>query len=261
MMMIKKKFTVPLAVLALAAMLLTAGCGGHAQDAQGNKGASGVGRVGNDKTVYGLACDGCNDTIVIFLRLPYNGSDPDTLNILEASHMHQVFGTPRIGDKLAMVLNPDDSHVADIVIVTEDLLGLWCYKVLPTLRHTAEMEGQSDRQTIDQLPDSIRRLLDVEREYGFYIKNDSVAFPYATGKSAATTDEESLVEYPSPRRYHQWLIHDGRLVLSAASYDSLGVLHVTEADTVAFVQLTADTLVLRFADGDRGFYRKNDNDQ
>ena len=242
-------------VFAFAILLMDVGCGGGSSDSTVKVE---VAKTSNDKTVYGMACDGCNDTIVIFLRLPYDGSNPDTLDILDASRNHQVFGTPHIGDRLAMVLNSHNPKVADLVVVTENLLGLWCYKVLPTLRHTADMEG-SVEQAIEQLPDSLRLLLDIEREYGFYIKNDSVAFPYGMSHRAATTDEESLIEYPMPKRYHQWLIHDGRLVLTTADFDSLGVQHVTGADTVEFVTLTADTLVLRFPDGEHGFYRKVDD--
>ena len=32
--------------------------------------------ISDDQTIYGLACDGCNDTVVVFLRLPYNGGIP-----------------------------------------------------------------------------------------------------------------------------------------------------------------------------------------
>lgn len=243
-------------------LLMAAGCGGEPSASTAvKKEAVPIVSGSSDKTVYGIACDGCNDTLVIFLRLPYNGSDPDTLDILDASRNHQVFGVPRIGDRLAMVLNESDAKVADQVVVTEDLLGLWCYKVLPTLRHTADMEGQSEEQTIRQLSDSLRQLLKVEREYGFYIKTDSVAFPYGMSGRVATTDEESVIEYPKPKRYHQWVIHDGRLVLTTTAFDSLGVQHVTGADTVEFVQLTADTLVLRYPDGDHGFYRKIEDTQ
>ena len=133
----------------------------------------------DDRTIYGLVCDGCNDTIVIFLPMSfkgdYNGSNPDTLNILEASRRHQVFGQLRIGDKLAMMRNEHDSTVADLVIVTEDMLGSWCYKVLPTLKRRADMDGQTESQVMEQLPDSVLDLLKVEREYGIAIKNNNVA--------------------------------------------------------------------------------------
>ena len=46
--------------------------------------------VTDDQTIYGLACDGCNDTVVVFLRLPYNGSDPDTLYILDAVKQRHI---------------------------------------------------------------------------------------------------------------------------------------------------------------------------
>lgn len=213
-----------------------------------------------DSTIYGLACDGCNDTIVVFLRIPYDGGDPDTLNILEASRRHQVFGTPLIGSKLAMMLNSTQTDVADMVIVTENLLGLWCYKMHPTLRQRADMEGQSEGQSLQQLPDTIRELLEQEFEYGINIKPDSVAFPHATHHGGYTSDENSLVEYHKAKRYTQWFIRDGKLILNESAIDSLGNSFISSTDTAMFVRLDADTLILRFADGEHNYYRKKDTE-
>ena len=47
-------------------------------------------RLEGDSTIYGLACDGCNDTILILLSRIED--DPDTFNILDASRSHHVFG-------------------------------------------------------------------------------------------------------------------------------------------------------------------------
>lgn len=249
------KFLLP----TLAAAVILTGCSGKGNDtAEQSAASTPSAAIADEGTIYGLACDGCNDTLVIFLPLPYDSSDPDTLNILEASRRHQVFGTPRIGDKLAMVRNTDDPTVADIVIVTEDLLGQWCYTVLPTLRQRADMEGQSGSLASEQLSDSIRELLSIEREYGIIIKNDSIAFTIGTRREA-TTDEESPVEYPQPRRYRQWYISNGQLVLTELMTDSLGNTLRGISDTATFVMLSADTLVLRFPDGERGYYFKEEN--
>ena len=202
-----------------------------------------------DSTLYGLVCDGSNDTIVVFLTDPYDGTDPDTLNILEASSSRKVFGSLRVGDKVAMMRNAADSTKADIVIVTQDLMGQWCFKVKPTLRRRAGMDS------LELLPDTVLRMLEEEREYGFTLKIDSVAVPIGTrGRTAA--DEESPVEYPRAKRYRQWYISNGQLLLAQARTDSTGQSMPTAVDTAELVRLDPDSLILRFADGERSFYRK-----
>lgn len=201
-----------------------------------------------DSTVYGLVCDGSNDSIVIFLPDPYDGSDPDTLDVLEASSRHQVFGSLRIGDKVAMLRNVEDSTKADIVIVTQDLLGQWCFKVKPTLRRRAGMEDMT------QLPDSVKALLNEEREYAIVLKSDSVAQSVGGRNGMARFEDESPVEYPRMKRYRQWYIRNGLLMLAPAVTDSLA--NTPPSDTVKLVRLDADTLVLRFSDGEHSFYRK-----
>ena len=244
-------------IFALAAMMLTA-CG--SKEEKKEVALVAIEQAEGDKTIYGLVCDGCNDTVVIFLPMSfkgnYDGSNPDTLNILEASRNHQVFGQLRIGDKVAMMRNENDETVADLVIVTEDMLGNWCYKVLPTLKRRAHMEGQTDSQVLEQLPDSVQEMLTVEREYGLAIKNNNVALSIGSYRYKSTPEEEELMEYPETRRYQEWTIYNGKLILSELAIDSLKRQHRTYSDTVEFVKLTPDTLVLRFADGERGYYRK-----
>ncbi|MCR5158269.1 MAG: lipocalin family protein [Prevotella sp.] len=210
----------------------------------------------NDTTIYGLVCDGSNDTILVFLHDPYDGADPDTLNILDASKQQRVFGTLRIGDKLALLLDTADATKASLVIITEDLLGQWCYKVKPTLRRKAGMEGYSTAHAMALLPDSIQKLMEEEREYGFTLKIDSLVMPIGQRARVQTTDEESPIEYPTPKRYRQWYIQNGRLLLVEMSPDSLGNLIPTATDTAEIVVLTPDSLVLRFPEGEQGYYRK-----
>ena len=204
-----------------------------------------------DSTVYGLVCDGSNDSIVVFLSDPYDGSDPDTLDILDASSLHQVFGILRIGDKVALKRNAEDSTKADIVIVTQDLMGQWCYKVKPTLRRRAGMDSYHLQ------PDSVKHLLEEEREFGLMLKADSVAFSIGV-RPNATVDEESPVEYPKVKRYRQWYISNGRIMLTEAEVDSAGNSLPVSVDTVDLVRLDADSLVLRFSDGEHSYYRKKE---
>lgn len=242
------------------ALLLTIGCfvacGTSKEEISNEEEEVVFTRIEGDSTIYGMACDGCNDTIVVYLETPYSGSDPDTLNILEASKQHKIFGHPRIGDKLAIVRNAADTTKADMVIVTEDLQGDWCYKVLPTLRMRADMEGHTIKQKISQLPDTIVKLLKVEREYGISIKADNVAFPIGMSRGKATSDEESPVEYPKLKFYNEWFIYNGKIVFRSVRPDSLGQQQVLLSDTANLEMLTPDTLVFRFAEGLRGYYKK-----
>ena len=239
------------AVMTAVAAMMTFGCGHkEATDEAGTASATVVHE--GDSTIYGLACDGCNDTIVVFLRTPYTGSDPDTLNILEASRRHRVFGRVMIGDQLAIVRNASDTTVADLMIVTEDLKAQWCYRVLPTLRERAALEGVHTAA----LPDSIKELLSTEREYGFHLKNEGVSMPIGMSYRAATTDEEEDVVYPKLTRYFEWYIYNGHLVLETSRRDSLQQRQIMVSDTADIMMLTPDTLVIRFSDHEQGYYKR-----
>ena len=85
-----------------------------------------------DSTIYGLACEGSNDSIIVILTSIEN--DPDTIDILEARINRRVFGRPEIGDQLAIMMNTQRKSVADIVINIDRLKGEWCYQVMPRLR-------------------------------------------------------------------------------------------------------------------------------
>ena len=189
--------------------------------------------------------------MIIYLPLPYSDTDPDTLNVLEASRQGHVYGPLRIGDKLAIIRNYQDTTIADLVISTDALQGEWCFRVQPVLRQRPDGSHR-------QLNDSLRKLLQVEREYGFIIKPDSMVFSKGFGGAPRTSDDESDVVYPTPRRYRRWFVSNGQLLLAEAKLDSVGNLKMLTVDTANFVQLTTDTLVLRFADGEREYYRKEE---
>lgn len=209
--------------------------------------------VDGDSTVYGLACDGCTDTILVFL--PRSGGDPDTFNILNASRRQHVFGHPMIGDRMAVVINPENPKVADLVIDLEELNGEWCYQVMPRLKERAGMTEAIKRE---MLADSAIQQLMQPREYGFQIKSDYTARPIGSVYRTMSNDDESPIEYPTLKRYREWHIFNGRLVLNETTRDSLGNQVVTGRDTAEFVLMRRDTLVLRFADGERGYYRKEE---
>lgn len=241
----------------VATMLLTAACGGKQDkkttEAENNEAISTIQNEPGDSTVYGLACDGCNDTILVFL--PREGGDPDTFNILTASKRRQVFGHPMIGDKMAVVVNVKNPKVADLVIDLEGLKGEWCYMVKPQLRQRADVTPAQMRE-LKTKNDSLFRELMQPREYGVEIKSDHTARPIGVTYKM-TSDEESPVVYPPLKRYREWRIFNGQIILSETRRDTTGTANIVNSDTAKFVMLRRDTLVLRFNDGSvQGYYKK-----
>lgn len=176
--------------------------------------------VPGDSTVYGLACDGCSDTQLVYL--PLTGEDPDTLSIVDASKRQQVFGQPAIGDKLAIIINHDNPKVADMVIDMEQMKGEWCFTAVP-------------------------------REMGFEIKSEHIVRPFGISRDLATPADSIAAE----RRYREWRLLNGQLLLSMTQRDTAGVVSVTRTDTTQFVLLGPDTLVLRFNDGtEQGYFKR-----
>ena len=201
-----------------------------------------------DSALYGLACDGCTDSILVFL--PYSGGDPDTFDIINARQQHRVLGRPHIGDALAVILNPENRTEAFNIINMSTLEGQWCYMVEPTLRtHDGAMPP---------LPDSIRKKILQPVEYSLKLKADNTAT--MTGYRRNTTGRsQSLAVYPDVHRYTEWRLYNGRLILHAdtiAGFTQEGEVPVT--DTAEIVSLRRDSLILRLGDKEQKFYRKKE---
>jgi hypothetical protein len=209
--------------------------------------------LSGDSTIYGLACDGCNDTVIVLLRQFDN--NPDTFNVLDAFTNRRIFGRPSAGDELAVVREPDDSTMAHLVINVSQLKGAWCYMVTPRLRRRAGMTTEVYEKLVREMPDSIRERLMQPREYGFNLKGESVVRPIGVfGRSAAA--DNGPAEYPKMKHYREWHIFNGRLVLNVTP-DSLDKQRAADSDTADLVRLRRDTLLLRFANGtEQEYYRK-----
>lgn len=214
-----------------------------------------------DSTIYGLACDGCTDSILILL--PYTGGDPDTFDIINAHETHQIYGRLRIGDDLAVVLNPEDKNEALMIINLERLKGQWCYMVTPTLKRIDKMPPKMQRRMLERIPDSVKERLMQPREYGFRIKQGHAVQAIGSVRRGASTDNMSPVEYPRQRRYREWKIYNGKLILKT---DSIRLPNTTkrgapEYDTAVIKQLRRDTLVLQFKDHEQTYYRKKESQE
>lgn len=241
----------------LTAMMLLAACGDLKKTNEPaddeSQAISTFKAVEGDSTLYGLACDGCTDSVIVFL--PFSGGNPDTFNIIDARRNHRLFGRPNIGDELAILLNPDDSTKALSVFVLDELRQAWCYEAKPTLRPHA-----GGGQQAPTLPDSMLAQLLKPREYGFKLRRDYTASPIGFVPQQ-TSDEQRPVEYPPLKWYNEWRLFNGRLILTVnttkmmVSEDEKRIEH----DTADVVMLRSDTLVLRFADHEQGYYRMRED--
>lgn len=211
-----------------------------------------------DSTLYGLACEGGGDSAVVFL--PDTGGDPVTYNIIGAMKAHRMFGLPSVGDKVALIPNPENKKEALVVINLEELRGTWVYQVLPTVKAKLETEGMPEMSKEDKVKfDSLVQTLMIPVEYGFTLKRDFTAQSVGGPPRKRALDEESPVEYPRLKRYTEWHVFNGALVFSRSSRSNPKKEMELVNDTAELVMLRGDTLVLRFADHLQGFSRKPDS--
>ncbi len=257
----KQKQMKKLILLAFAGALLTAACGTKqpeaANDAIADDAISLRKNLPGDSALYGLACDGCTDSVLVFL--PYAGGDPDTFDIIDAFQQHHIYGQPHIGDELAVILNPEDHEEALLVINMEELKGTWCYMVSPTFRAPESMPKRMQRRMLERMPDSLKQLLMTPREYSLRLKRDNTAQARGAGFRQTTTDDMSPVEYPAVKYYTEWHLYNGRLILKAdtiAGFSHEGAK--PETDTVDIALMMRDSLVLQFPDHTQSYYRKAD---
>ena len=85
-------------------------------------------KMKGDSTVYGLACEGCNDSTIVLL--PFDGRDPVSYEIIDANRNGRVLGDIQIGDWIGVVVSKQDKRVADEVIDLDELKGIWCKPIL-----------------------------------------------------------------------------------------------------------------------------------
>lgn len=210
--------------------------------------------IPGDTTIYGLACEGCTDSTLIFL--PFSGGDPDTIDILNARVQRRVFGRPEIGDQIAILLSAANKYEADMVINIDRLQGEWCYQVMPRLRPRAGVSADSIVQLPPDFPDSLRQKWFQPREYGIELRRDYTARPIGRERGNRERDNGPVV-YPKLKRYGKWHIYNGHILLYETRRDTLGIQQVIGTDTADIVFMRRDTLLLRFANNEQGYYRRN----
>lgn len=224
-------------------------------------------RLPGDRTVYGLACEGCTDSVIVLL--PEDGSDPITYDCIRAFRRHKIQGRMKVGDWIAVVPNTKDSLVADIAIDLEELKGIWCYVVMPTLKDASTMTKQQQAQAIAAMSDSLKELYFVPREYGFYLKRQWACQSVGYVSQQNSLEDESPVVYPALSYFTGWRIWNGKLITISGQpemkKDQKGQNIMTVSnerqDTCDIDYLLGDSLVLSSDGISRSYYRKKSLDE
>lgn len=211
-----------------------------------------------DSTIYGLACEGCNDSVVILL--PGDGSDPVTYNIIDAHRHNRVMGRLKVGDWIGLMRNPTDSTVADFVLNLDELKGTWCYVVMPKWRDATNMTPQAQAIIEESMPDSVKEEFFVPREYGFSLKRQWTAQSVGYVRKSPLEDQSPVV-YPRLLYFTEWHILNCRLVMTSREYQKKDDSEEMELagyrnDTCDVVFLSGDSLVLASDGESRGYYRR-----
>lgn len=218
-----------------------------------------------DSMVYGLACDGTSDSAIVVY--PFDGSDPVTYSCIDASRQHRIIGSPQIGDWVGLVLDKEDKSTANTVINLDQLKGTWTYSVLPTLKDfehlSKRMQKRMQREALENMPDSVKETYFIPREYGFTLKRSHVAQAVGNVYSGSSLEDDSPVKYPEVKKYQQWFAWNGKLILVSTKNGRLNIASEKQEkpefsfDTLEFVSMTNDSLVLTQNGIRYGFHRKN----
>ena len=215
-------------------------------------------KMTGDKTVYGLACEGCNDSTI--LLLPNDGSDPIKYDIIDTHNKKRVLGSIHVGDWIGVVLNKYDKHIADEVVNLDELKGIWCYVVMPKMRNYENMSKKLQKRIMKNMPDSVKQTYLVPREYGFWLKRQWTSQSVGYISSQSSLEDESPVVYPQLGYFIGWHIWNGKLVVVSATpvFNKNNTITTINPrnDTCNIDYLGEDSLVLSDSDGARSYYRK-----
>ena len=216
--------------------------------------------VKGDSLLYGLACDGTGDSTVIIW--PFSG-EPITLNCIDAKLQGNIIGKPQIGDWIAVMRNPSDTLEATFLVNLDQLKGTWTYPVMPVMKELQNMSKRMQRRMMASLSDSVKQTFFVPREYGFTLKRSQQAQAVGRVMRNNTLEDDSPVVYPEVKNYVKWHVWNGRLLLVSAKRPSSGnkdaevnVKPIIEVDTMTFVHMDDDSLIVSLHGTTYGFHRK-----
>lgn len=215
--------------------------------------------IKGDSMIYGLSCDGTSDSVVVIW--PFSGGDPVTYNCIEAKQAHKIIGKPEIGDWIGVMPNPEDPSEATMVIALDQLKGTWTYPVMPVMKDLQHMSRRMQKRMMENMPDSVKQTFFIPREYGFTLKRGHVAQPVGRIMRKNTLEDDSPVQYPEVRNYKGWYLCNGRLLLVSGENNLLNIGNKSKKtpdviDTLDFVEMTTDSLILKHNGTRYGFHRK-----
>lgn len=215
--------------------------------------------IKGDSMLYGLTCDGTSDSLIVIW--PFGG-DPITYNCIDAHEAHRIIGKPTIGDWIGIMVDPADTTAVTMVIDLDQLKGTWTYPVTPVMKDLQKMSARMQKRMMANIPDSIREAYFVPREYGFTLKRAHQAQSVGYVMSNNTLESDSPVEYPPVKRYRQWHMLNGRLILVSAESKEKTKGPETAAplvavlDTLDFIYMDEDSLIMTHNGNRIGFHRK-----
>ena len=249
-----RQFT--LLIIFAVGILVSTSCSNKTEEPQKTVGTST--KIKGDSTLYGLACDGCTDSVLVFLS--GQGGDPVNYNIIDASKNRKVIGRPQVGDWVCLIVNGTDKKKADLVINLDRLKGTWVNLEKPWLRKRLDAPslGNMDAETKHRI-DSMIKIQLKPVEIGFALRRHYEARPVGLEYSR-NKNQDNPVVYPTPKFYTEWHIFNGKLVLTEGALrmgNQRKVKTKYKSDTVEIVMMLRDSLRIRYKDGkEKGFYRK-----
>lgn len=249
-----RQFT--LLIIFAVGILVSMSCSNKTEEPKKTVGTST--KIKGDSTLYGLACDGCTDSVLVFLS--GQGGDPVNYNIIDASKNRKVIGRPHVGDWVCLIVNGTDKKKADLVINLDRLKGTWVNLEKPWLRKRLDAPslGNMDAETKHRI-DSMIKIQLKPVEIGFALRRHYEARPVGLEYSR-NKNQDNPVVYPTPKFYTEWHIFNGKLVLTEGALrmgNQRKVKTKYKSDTVEIVMMLRDSLRIRYKDGkEKGFYRK-----
>ena len=214
--------------------------------------------IKGDSMVYGLVCDGTTDSVIVLW--PFSG-DPVIYDCIDAHENNRIIGKQSIGDWVGIIRDSIDTMVVAMAIDLDQLKGTWTYPVVPVMKDLQHMSPRMQKRMMADMPDSIKNTYLVPREYGFTLKRAHQAQAVGYVHSSNTLLSDSPVEYPKVKRYVQWHMLNGRLILVSAdrkpTKDSdIDAPVEVKMDTLDFVYMDNDSLIMTQNGVRYGFHRK-----
>lgn len=149
-----------------------------------------------------------------------------------------------------------------MVLDLDQLKGTWTYPVMPVMKELQNMSKRAQRRMMANMSDSVKETYLVPREYGFTLKRGHKAQAVGRIMKSNTLEDDSPVQYPEVKNYHQWYTCNGRLLLVSGEMQMPDAKQQTrpktEVDTMDFVFMSADSLILTL-NGQRYHFHRKEN--